>query len=66
MEREDKERAQATVRTLRQEKEEWRQAQDRMQTQIIKLEAERDDLKKIAELLVRKYTCVQCCNIAVT
>ena len=53
MEREDKERAQASVRALRLEKAEWRETQDKMRTQIFQLEAERDNLKKIAEVLVR-------------
>ena len=51
-EREDKLKAQANARQLKLDKDQLRELQDKMQTQIINLEQERKDLQKIIEILV--------------
>lgn len=51
-EREDKLKAQANARQLKLDKDQLRELQDKMQTQIINLEQERNDLQKIIEILV--------------
>ena len=51
-ERDDKLKAQANARQLKQDKEQLKDLQDKMQGQIFNLERERDDLKKIIEILV--------------
>ncbi|KAL5505220.1 hypothetical protein EMCRGX_G006621 [Ephydatia muelleri] len=50
-EREDKLKAQANARQLKLDKDQLRELQDKMQTQIINLEQERNDLQKIIEIL---------------
>ena len=50
-ERDDKLKAQANARQLKQDKEQLKDLQDKMQGQIFNLERERDDLKKIIEIL---------------